>query len=498
MKLIRKMTLLAAALALSAAVSAQEDFSMDFDDGFGDEFGDSGGSASPFSIGGEAKIAPRLYVADVSEDEFGDQSVLVDPFLRLNIGYSAGAVELDGKLAVSKSIVTDYREDILNELTVRVYLGDFILEGGKEKIVWGKGDKIHVLDNFNANDYTDYIIPDYIDRRLAEPMLRLIYNSPTASNLRIEGVWTPVMTPDRLGAGRWQPQTAVTLTDGVMQIADSVLAAMHTAQCGGDNCSCGGISASGLSRISSLADDLYPDVRKLKYGQAGLRVTGTVGMFDIGASYYYGHYKTPSVDKSKMQSYVQRYLTGADLSDDDKFLAYDRLQVFGLEAGGVIGPFNTRAELAYYLTDDTAGDDPAVKNNSLNWVAGFDVDLPVHNINVNIQNIGSVILHHGDIDDNPYDTEYDADGIYSNNKLLLNISDSFAHEKVKPEVTVLYGIERSDLVIQPKITYSVKPGFELSAQGMVLMNLDEDEKSEFQPWVQNNNSFVQVGVKYSF
>ncbi|MDE5898352.1 MAG: hypothetical protein K2H09_03690, partial [Treponemataceae bacterium] len=64
--------------------------------------------------------------------------------------------------------------------------------------------------------------------------------------------------------------------------------------------------------------------------------------------------------------------------------------------------------------------------------------------------------------------------------------------------TVLYGIERSDLVIQPKVAYMVRPGFELSAQGMIMVNFDSDDKSEFQPWMQNNNSFVQLGVKYSF
>ncbi|MDE5898608.1 MAG: hypothetical protein K2H09_05020, partial [Treponemataceae bacterium] len=220
----------AAALALSMPLASGA-FAQEFDDfgGF-DDGGDVGGfsdgatAEKPFSIGGEAKFQPRLYVADVDEDSFGWKSLLIDPSLKLNLSYETSSVEFEGKLAVDKDIVMNWREDILNELTMRVYLGNFVLEAGKEKVVWGKGDKLHVLDLFNANDYTDFIVPDYIDRRLAEPMLRAVWNSPFSNNLRVEAVWTPTMTPDRFGTGRWTPASVGALTDEVTALGGGIVA----------------------------------------------------------------------------------------------------------------------------------------------------------------------------------------------------------------------------------------------------------------------------------
>ena len=133
----------------------------------------------------------------------------------------------------------------------------------------------------------------------------------------------------------------------------------------------------------------------------------------------------------------------------------------------MLGRFNLRGELAYNLTDDVAGDNPWVHNNSIAWLAGFDVDIPVNNININIQEIGTYIFKGDKIDDaegfsnygvmksalKSCDVDYDKTG-YTNNKLVVNITDSWMNDKIAPEVTALWGIERGDLVVQPKIAYS--------------------------------------------
>lgn len=48
------------------------------------------------------------------------------------------------------------------------------------------------------------------------------------------------------------------------------------------------------------------------------------------------------------------------------------------------------------------------------------------------------------------DVDYNTNG-YSNNKIVTNITTSFANEKVLPEVTVMYGIENGDVVVMPKL-----------------------------------------------
>ena len=71
------------------------------------------------------------------------------------------------------------------------FFGNFQVEAGKLRVVWGKGDKLHVLDNFNSDDYTNFIVPEYINRRVSIPMLRASYSVPSNSNITVEGIYTP-------------------------------------------------------------------------------------------------------------------------------------------------------------------------------------------------------------------------------------------------------------------------------------------------------------------
>lgn len=448
-------TILSAALA--GALLAGAAFADDF--GFGDDF-DFGGESAPsggigavlsaISLNGDASLAGRVYVDQRNDGDarlkVGDFPTAVFPSLKLGITYSGASTDFSGTIKLDRtSLGGGHYADILDEFTARVYVNSNVqLEAGKMKVVWGKGDKLHVLDNFNANDYTDYIIPDYIDRRIAEPMFRAVYT--TDGGIKFEGIYTPTMTGDRYATDDdvWFPKKMQPLAT----IAKSK---------------------------GKQVKDFYPDTFAFKYGQAGIRSTFTLGPVDLGASYYYGHNKQVSVN---MQ---------------DLTLHYDRMQVFGVEAAAVLWRFNTRAEFAYNLTADTAGDDPWVKNNSIGWVVGFDIDLPIHNVNVNLQNQGSYVLRNDKIE-NALDTDYDADGRYSNNKLVLAVTDSWDHEKTKLDVKAIWGIERGDVIVLPKLTRTLLDGFDLSLSGMFIWCKDED--SEFDGW--QYNSFVTVGARYQF
>jgi hypothetical protein len=557
MKLTTKLTAVLAAAAFFTGTAFADDFSNDFGtDAPADTAGADASSsvaAPAVTISGKAEEKARAYVNDQSVDigtfdDVADLPITTDPSLTLNVDYSGTSSDIAAKLTFDKDSLGDYKEDILEELTARAYVGNWIFEAGKMKIVWGKGDKLHVLDNFNANDYTDYIIPDYIDRRIAEPMFHVVYNLNDGG--RIEAVYTPMMTPDRLAtSGVWEPAQATSLTDSVTNYASTQLgtlaatkdatwetvytstynqmyATVYAAQIDGGATAAtaataattyattnAGTSAAAnttyqtalasyltaltnASALNSDSSELYPDTNNIRYGQAGLRLTETIGAVDYGVSYYYGHYKQPSCNVSKMQSYIINYLAGT-ATESEKFLDYDQLQVFGLEAAFVAGPLNTRWEAAYNLTKDVDGDDPAVHNNSVAWVGGFDVDLPVHNINVNIQETGKYILHGDEIKDGTYaayDVDKDANNCWTNNKVVVNISDTFNHEKVKPEVSVLYGIERGDLLVMPKLTINVKDNFDFIVNGLCIHCKDSD--SEFYSW--EHNSFAQMGIKYQF
>lgn len=152
MKRTKILALLAAAALCTSFATAQDmDFGDDFGSDFGSDFGDSSSSSSfsatALSINGEAQINFRAYVDD--EGTIGlpidEWSTWVDPKGKLGLNYSNDAVSADVKFALSKDIITDYKSDIIDELTLEAYLGNFVIQAGKMKVVWGKGDRKSVV-----------------------------------------------------------------------------------------------------------------------------------------------------------------------------------------------------------------------------------------------------------------------------------------------------------------------------------------------------------------
>ena len=569
---LNKLLLTAEVLALCAAPAIAQDFG-DFGD-FDDD--SSTGTSSKIEVSGNVSMEARAYVDTEDSDKAADEKIEVTgkPSGKLELSYSGNNSDMTLSLNMDADMIKNNPEDIIDELVLRGRLGDYVtVEAGKMKIVWGKGDKLHVLDNFNADNFSDFIIPDYLDRRVSTPMIRGIISLPVA-NLNLEGVYTPLLPTDRFAVeGRWTPaqvsaltasvtekaknQLAVTITQlenarmqaetaaslkalGTTDAQNKLKAMVTTAYTEGkisytaaevaafctenaldptipayQQAAAGAILAQkyeayltqnltdantaynlALANVNSLSSNpgvIYPNMNTLKYGQFGGRATWTLGQVDMGISYYNGWYKQPSVNASKIDSFLTDYLANGKASEDQKFLAYDKKQTFGLEASSIIWHFNVRGEFAYNLTDDTKGTDPWVHNNSIGWLGGFDIDLPFWNANLNVQEIGTFVMKGDECDKSIADVDYCANG-YTNNKIAANFTASFMNDKIAPEVTVMYGVENKDLVVMPKLSYKPDQNLTLSVSGM-LINCG-DTNSEFKAW--ENNSFVSVGASYKF
>ena len=555
---------------LAGAAFAQEDFG-----GFeGGDFGtfEEESSTPTLTWNGEAGVDGRMWLDTENgydkANDVANSATEADAYLKLEMNYSGENTDLNGKIKLDSASIKDNPEDVIDEFTARGYFGNWQIEAGKMKTVWGKGDKLHVLDNFNANDYTDFIFPEYIDRRIAEPMVKIAwvpsYAGDLVSNIKIEGVYTPMMTADRFAtSGQLVPYTQTALTGSVTEKVETAMSsyltpfvtAELTAQSvmaeakatdftdvtkagafiskyaatlvpyGLDTTNPTATLESAItnyvattksasleaqtkalmnaSGISSDPTALYADTHNIRYGQAGLRITGTVGSFDLGASYYYGHYKQPTVDYGKMDSYIENVINGTGVSDDDKFIDYDELQVFGLEAAFLVWKFNTRWEFAYNLTRDFDGTNPYIKNNSIAWVGGFDMDLPIHTVNINIQETGKFILKNDEVDKLGAigDTDYNSDGKYTNNQLVINISDKWLNEKLTTECTTIYGIECKEWCVQPKVSYNVIDGLTFTARGAYIYA--DNANGQFYNFTAENTkhhrkAFVQLSAKYQF
>ena len=474
---------------LSSAIFTGSLCAQDFSD-FGD-FEDSASDnlASKIEVGGSADIDVRAYV-DVDEASADKVEVKAIPSAKLDLKYSGNKSDMELSLKVDEDTIKNQPVDVIDEAVLRGRLGDyFTLEAGKMKVVWGKGDKLHVFDNFNADDYTDFIIPDYLDRRISTPMIRGVVSLPVA-NLNIEGVYTPLLPVDRFAtSGRWTPAQITKLTASVTSLAKTSL---ETAMASGLPMNQLVLYLANANNLSSNPNILYPDLWTLKYGQFGGRATWTLGQVDMGISYYNGWYKQPSLNALKVKSFLAGYLADGQALESRKFLAYDKKQTFGVEASSIIWHFNVRGEFAYNLTDDVDGTNLWVHNNSIAWLAGFDIDLPFWNANLNVQETGTYILN-GDKCFTTYDVDYSANG-YTNNKIVCNFTASFMNDKIKPDVTVMYGIENKDLVVMPKLDFKADQNLTFTASGMYIWC--GDSNSEFKAW--EKNSFVSLSAKYLF
>ncbi len=553
-------------LMISALLLGGTAWAEDFGDfgGFGDDASDS--TASKLEVSGGADTELRAYV-DVDEVKADNIELDVIPSANLELKYSGNKSDVELNLKIDEYTIKNHPEDIIDEAVFRGRFGDyFTLEAGKMKVVWGKGDKLHVLDNFNADDYSDFIIPDYLDRRISTPMVRGIVSLPVA-NLNLEGIYTPLLPVDRFAAdGRWTPAQVAEMSEGLTKLAKvhlasaianlenarleaataSALEALGTSEANASLTALvtqayadGKISAdptkvaalmqtgktqqeatvlvlaaaykdyleenltaanteytlclANANNLSANPDVIYPNLWTLKYGQFGARATWTLGQVDMGVSYYNGWYKQPSVNASKVNSFLTSYLADGAVDEDEKFLAYDKKQTFGLEASTVLWHFNVRGEFAYNLTDDIDGTDSWVHNNSIAWLGGFDIDLPFWNANLNVQEIGSFVFHGDECDKNALDVDYGVNG-YTNNKIVCNITTSFMNDKIAPEVTVMYGIENKDLVVMPKLAFNADQNLTLTASGMYIWC--GDDNSEFKSW--EDNSFVSLAASYQF
>lgn len=469
--------------SLVALFSMAQIFAQDWDDdwsGDSDSVSNSGeesagGFWNKFKISGDASLGGRIYFDGESAEETEACAI---PELEIGLDYEGSSTNFTARINLSERTLLHNQIDILDEFRADLFLGDFVLSAGKMKVVWGKGDKLHVLDNFNANDYTDFLIPDYLDRRAGEYMFRVQYNAPSV--FRLEGIWTPIMRGEIYAeSGRWVPNKVNTLKNQIMTIVGSQ-SVTNVAQ---------------LLDMMKIQDEMYPNTNRLEYGQFGFYGNFSIGAVDLGISYYNGHYKQVSANMSSTIMAAQ----GVPGYDGMPSLEYDKLQVFGLDAQTAAGPFTLRAELAYNLTKDTAGDDPWVHNNSISYLAGFDVGIPLHNLNLNVQGTGNFVLKKDKITEGAYkkyDTDHDPTGCYSNNKIVVQLKDTFYYEKVEAVVKAIYGFERRDLVLMPEVSYKIRDGWKARLSGLFIHNFGDDEDSEFAGWL--DNSFIQLSVHYSF
>ena len=495
-------------LALNTAGLAAQDFGFGFD-GAGD---DQGSAALPVSvkINGEIEAAFLGYVHDFGDKEklraaslgdvvsgslnFGASGANVDAFIGLNL--SAASV---GELFGGGPGAPLYTPLILDEAFVRAYFGPVNIEAGLRKLTWGRADSLGPLDIVNPLDYSDLTrIADIKAIKIARPMLRLSWNMDSFSKL--EAVFIPNFAGHRFAAtGRWAPAqfgaypalAKAGITSRVYERYGSVMAALPPGTFD--------MAAIENNLVSHFDQETFsfPDTGGLKYSQTGLRFTTTVGSVDIGAQYFYGNYFRPDFMISGVDAFIDDLATimlnPAYLGDPSLLkpkIEYNRYHQFGIDYAQVLGGFNLRAEFAVHLTEDFSGDDGAVRNPFIGWSFGFDRDV-VWGINANIQCNETARLFNRKVGSNPV-LDCEADTSATATRLTAQLSKKFLKDNLECKTAVIWDIEDKGCYIIPGITWTIKDiTAELSAG--FFAGTESGELGQY--W---ENSFVKIGMKYSF
>ncbi|GAB6139027.1 hypothetical protein [Halanaerobaculum tunisiense] len=469
-------------MSLPATVLANEsafgESSSSNQSAFGDENTGFGIDSTALTWGGTLKLDTRAILDNENEDSVVDST----PDLDLDLNYQNDKSEVQATLNFN-----DSTEDTANieEAFMRLYYDKFDLVVGKKKVVWGTGDKLHVVDNLNGEDLTDFVNPEYLDRQIGEEMVKVDYY---LDNGTLEAVYTPEFTPDKLATeGNW-----VTNDVKLFNQAGGILK-----------------GSGNLVLASELKDKLSPTYNEIEDGQLGLRYTTSQAGYDYGFSLYQGRMKEPSMNIEAVKSIeneVEKFKPESTLSNDDISkieeeidqeidqinLHYDRVTVLGTEFSSVIAGINSRAELAYYLTEDTAGDKPTVHNNKVAWIIGGDRDLPVHNVNVNLQVKSELILNNDEIK-NDNDIDYNENGDYFTNLALLKVSDKFKNETILPEVSVAYNIESDDYMLDNEVEFKLKDDTSLKVNYKLFGGADDTQFGQFA-----DNDYLSATFEYDF
>jgi hypothetical protein len=480
-------------LGVVAPLAAQEDFGF----GFGDETEEAPSSSGGFSFISGARVSGEVSAQLLGYgDDFTSSFTIKDTTLgdvfsgKLNFSASGSNAEAVINLNLAPVFDGSASPVAIDEAYLRAYFGGFTIEGGLRKLTWGKADSLGPLDVVNPLDYSDLTnMTDIMGRKIARPLIHASYSLGSFSKL--EGVFIPWFEGHRFAnEGRWAPSQLTDLPDQMTAATGAYIIASAPPT----------IPSAMLPTIlEGLPSDPpafeYPKTDTLKYAQAGLRFTTTIGSSDIGVQYYFGRLPRPAVTLNGVKDFwkqmdfsnpMEPIYTGTITPT----ITYNWYHQIGLDYAQVIAGFNLRAELAGNITEDSAGDNGSVYNPSIAWSVGFDRDV-VWGINLNLQATESIRLLNDQAGGNiALDTEAGTD--MTTTRITGVLSKKLLRDELELKVTGIWGIEDKDFFILPAIIWT-KGDVAVELSGGILGGDAAGELGQY-----HRNGFVKALVTYSF
>jgi len=332
-----------------------------------------------------------------------------------------------------------------NEIVREVYL-DFLTDKleirlGKQQVVWGEAIGLRITDVVNSQDYRNFILDDFIDSRIPAWMAKVNY---FASGWNIEMLWIPWFEPEReaLAGSEWE-------------------------------WTFNAIDAPG--QTVRLFDPETPD-NTPQNGEAGLRISGLAGGWNISASYLYVW--DDAVTRHVSFNPVTRTL--------DVTRKYHRLPQWGFTFANAFGSFVPRGEFAlekgkYHNTANSSAPEGLVRKDYTHFM--LSTDYTRSDVTATLQWVEKTIL---DYEKGIYEAEVQTS--YS-----LRIQANLKNETLKPELLATFSPTDESWMARPKVAYNYTDTITLTAGADLFAGPERSFFGQF-----DDNDRITASIKYSF
>lgn len=330
----------------------------------------------------------------------------------------------------------------LREAYLDLYFKNFDLRIGKQQIIWGKAEGVFITDVVSPKDLREFLLPDFDEIRTGITAVKANYY---LGNNTLEAVWSPVFTPTQMpeSGSVWSPELEFSLPP----VFDYSLA---------------------VTKASLENSELF-----LRFSAMGSKMDYEI----VGGTFFYDD---PAMRISPIINPVSMQPTGLLVVPE-----YHRVAMAG---GSMSLPLNAvvlRAEGAFYSgrnfqTSKPGASGSLVEKENLHYMAGMDYTL--FGVKLSAQFIQEFIL---DYEQGIQNEEFET-------TMTFLAKKDFLREKLWVELFGYVGLNTSDALVRPKLSYSFADGFDIQAGA----NLFLGEKGRFGQY--DKNDMVYLKFKYSF
>ena len=312
----------------------------------------------------------------------------------------------------------------LREAYINVYAGKFDFRLGKQIVVWGRADGFNPTNNITPQDFTVFS-PEADDIRLGNFLIRSKFHINT--KLELEAVWIP-------------HYKASVLPLGIMPLPEGVI----------------------------FGESVYPNANLENSGFAG-KFNFVFPKIDGSVSYFNGYNPLPGLEFGILT--LQTDSTFA-VSISDR--AYKQ-QVIGADFSTTIGSSGLRGEFAYRIPENDYKEKAYVPNPDIQYVLGFDKS--IGDFSLITQYVGHYVIDFTELEipgDPTLMINYESNNY---NRLFAGQTNEVIHSvSIRPALNLfydiltietfgMYNITTEELLLIPRITYSISDNLKLSIGG---------------------------------